>query len=502
MPTAIDARDIARQALVNVGVDTTPPPAPPEVLKARRDLVAFGHYVWRGFQSPPHIRYVADALRQVLVYLQTGGAQGIGRLLIELPVRHGKSRLAARLFPALALGMMPNLRLIVTSHTATLSGRHGRYIRNAVQTRPYQRLFPAVQLASDSQARDAWDLADPFTGGLLAIGKGGAVVGHDGHLIIGDDLFSGRADAESQTSRDNTWTWLQDDLMTRLEPGGAVVLIGNRWHEDDVHGRIRQFERDEWQIVRLPALAEANDPLGRAEGEALWADRFSMPMLRAIERRMGDYSFAGLYQQRPTSAEGGLIQRAWFDPLIDQCPPIVRAVRFWDLAMSERTSADYTAGVKLGVGEDGHTYILDVARERVEWGKLPEYMAQVILADGRDVAQGIEQKGYMTRAIQTLNADPRLHGYSIQGYPVDTDKVTRALSFVGRLQSKQMHALNRHWATAYIEELCSFPKGAHDDQVDATSGAWAMLEEGDAEGAAEAGEVYYEQEYRFSVSDY
>lgn len=503
MTQPFDLQDLTRRALLASGVDTTPPPEPPEVLAARRDLIPFGHYLWRRFLSPPHLRYVADQLAQVVLYLQTGGQQGIGRLLLEYPVRHGKSRLAARLFPALVLSLLPDTRVIVASHTAALSARHGRYIRNALQTHAYQRLFPHVRLAADSQARDAWDLAEPFEGGLLAIGKGGAVVGHDAHLIVADDLFAGRAEAESATVRESAWAWFQDDLLTRLEPGGAVVALGSRYHEDDVHGRLRRYEAGGWHAVRLPALAEADDPLGRAEGEALWPERFDAITLRAIEQRIGAYSFAGLYQQRPISAQGGMIQRAWFDPLLKDCPPIAHACRYWDLAMSEKTSADYTVGVKLGQGEDGHYYVIDVVRERVEWGKLHDLLARTMLVDGANVPQGIEQKGYMTRAIQTLNADPRLHGYSIQGFPVDTDKVTRALPFIGRLQSRLIHVLNRHWATAYVDELCSFPKGAHDDQVDATSGAWTMLEDGSGLLGDAGYEVFYEpDEYRFSNSDY
>jgi predicted phage terminase large subunit-like protein len=251
---------------------------------------------------------------------------------------------------------------------------------------------------------------------------------------------------------------------------------------DDPTGRaLRDFKSTPQKpIVRLrfPAIAEADDALGRAAGEALWPERYPIEELRAIEERMGEYSWSALYQQNPVPAEGGIFKLSWFSPLHDHCPDIIHAVRYWDLAMSEKTSADFTVGVKLGQAVDGHYYVIDVARQRVDWGNLTDFIATVMLQDGATCLQGIEEKGYMSRAIQDLNADPRLHGYSIFGYPVDKDKVTRALPYAAKCGAGLVHVLNHHFAQAYIEELCSFPYGTHDDQVDASSGAWAMI--GDA----------------------
>src|SRR5690606_37528102 len=125
------------------------------------------------------------------------------------------------------------------------------------------------------------------------------------------------------------------------------------------------------------------------------------------------------YQQNPTPAEGGIFKRDWFKVRMDasQLPAIVRAVRFWDLAMSEKTSADYTVGTYMAECEDGHFYIIDVGRAQIEWGDVTPYLADTILGDGAVVPQGIEEKGFMSRAVTDLYLDPRLRGYQVWGYP-------------------------------------------------------------------------------------
>ena len=273
---------------------------------------------------------------------------------------------------------------------------------------------------------------------------------------------------------------------------------------DDLIGRVIKNEGlvengGAWERLRLPAIAEVNDPLGRAEGEALWPWRYPIEVLRDRESKMGPYSWAAMFQQNPVPAEGGIFKRAWFEPFIDIAPQIVSAARYWDLAMSEKTTADFTVGVKIGQAVDGHFYVLDVVRARIDWGDLVKFMADVILADGSDVVQGIEEKGYMSRAVQELNADARLHHHQIWGYPVDTDKVTRALPFAAKLAAGTVHVLNAHWTQAYVDELLSFPNAAYDDQVDASSGVWGMI--GD-ELTVIDGAMQHGDDYRFSQSEY
>jgi predicted phage terminase large subunit-like protein len=378
---------------------------------------------------------------------------------------------------------------MLVSYGATLANKNSRYARTIINQPAFVSTFPGVALDPKSQAVDAWDIAGS-EGGADALGVLGGATGKGAHIQIWDDLIKNRQDAESETIRDRTWDGLIDDLMSRSEPGGALVLMATRWHQDDPTGRMLKLIEDSAKCngpvvrLRLVALPETDDDLEadrlagieRDPSGALWPERYPLKVLEAIRERSGPYSWSSLYQQRPTPAEGGLFKRVWFEPSVERTPPIKYAVRYWDLAMSAKTSADYTVGVKVGQATDGHFYILDVVRKQIEWGDLTEWMASVILADGMDVSQGVEDKGFMSRAISELNADPRLHGYQVWGYPVDTDKVTRALPVAAKLASGNLHMVTAHWNGAFVDEVCSFPQGAHDDQVDGLSGAWSMLD--------------------------
>jgi predicted phage terminase large subunit-like protein len=438
-------------------------------------LTDFKQRVDRRYEHAPHLEALDAELASINQYVQSGGTRGNGRLIVEMPPRHGKSLTCSRRFPAWFIGRNPDKRIMLVSYAANLAEKHGRAARNLMESPIYQRLFPGVTLARDSRAVDSWDIAG-HEGGMDALGITGGATGKGAHLLLIDDPLKSRAEAESDLYRDRIWDAFTDDLYTRLEPGGAVVVVATRWHVDDLTGRLLKNMPGTWKRLKLPALAEDADPLGRPIGAALWPARYPIETLRTIEQTLGPYSFAALYQQRPTPGEGGLFKLNYFEPARTDTPPTIhQIVRYWDLAMSEKTSADYTVGLKLGMDTDQHRYVMDVQRRQIDWGDLTEWMAQVMMADGPDVAQGIEAKGYQSRAIQMLNADPRLHGYSIFGYEADKDKFTRALPAAAKAAAGMMHVLDRHWTPAFLDEVCAFPNAAHDDTVDALSGAENML---------------------------
>src|SRR5690606_35861558 len=131
-----------------------------------------------------------------------------------------------------------------------------------------------------------------------------------------------------------------------------------RWHEDDLSGRLlREMEESEesekWEVVKIPALAETDDPLGRAPGEALCPERFSAEALSRIRTRIGSRSFESLYQQSPFPAEGSLFKREWFRRYVDAPPAGLKWFRGYDLAVSTKTSADHTASFRCALDEKG-----------------------------------------------------------------------------------------------------------------------------------------------------
>ncbi len=288
------------------------------------DFTAFKRLLWRAYQHAPHLAVIDSALTDIATHIETNGADGIGHLAIFIPPRHGKSQTVARLFPAWFLGRNPDKRVILTGYGASLVDKHSRAVRNLLLTDAYGGIFPKTRVATDSAARAAWDVAD-HTGGMDAAGIGGAITGKGADLLLIDDPVKNRQEAESAVMRERVWESYASDLYTRLEPGGAVVLIMTRWHPDDLGGRLLAREPENWTVIRLPALAEPDDPLGRAVGEALWTARYSVAKLEKTRASIGSHAFAALYQQRPLFHEGALFRAGWIKRAVS-APELHRVV--------------------------------------------------------------------------------------------------------------------------------------------------------------------------------
>ncbi|MFE9491389.1 terminase large subunit domain-containing protein [Streptomyces sp. NPDC006641] len=243
-------------------------------------------------------------------------ARGIPRkVLITMPPRHGKSRRAARWAPLWYLSRHPDHRVMIASYSADLADDHGRWIRDAINTYgPHLGLT----LHAGSKAANRFDLADPDTGhryegGLVTAGVGGGLTGKGAHLAIVDDPIKDAADAESPTMRRRLWDWWTSVLNTRIEPGGSILVIQTRWHEQDLAGRILAGEdASDWTILDLPATCDSeDDALGREIGEPLWPVRYGKKALAKIRRAVGERVWWSLYMQKPRPLEGGVWKWPW-----------------------------------------------------------------------------------------------------------------------------------------------------------------------------------------------
>ena len=266
--------------------------------KARRALynnfTLYKRYIFRRYRHAPHLELLDTALEEVVRYVESGGQEGIGRLIVEEPPRHGKTLTVSRLFPTWALGRNPEHRAMLISYGHTLANKNSRMARNILKSPWYQTIFPGVELASDSASSDAWDIKG-YEGGCDALGITGGATGKGAHYLVIDDPLKNRQEAESIVYRERTWDAYTNDLYTRLEPGGAIILTATRWHKDDPTGRVCKNntvidyadwvdrgnptatdDGDElWVRISLPAIAEDdNDALGRKLGEALWPWRY------------------------------------------------------------------------------------------------------------------------------------------------------------------------------------------------------------------------------------
>lgn len=437
-------------------------------------FTAFKRRVWRKYQHTAFHAEIDSHLELVAEYLRTNGERGINRLIINMPPRYGKTKSVSHHFPAWVLGQMPDIPIILTSYGSSLAWRNSRSVRNLIKREEYHEIYPHVGLSGDKKAAQEWMLRH-YDGGMIAAGVGGAITGSGGRLIIIDDPTKSRAEAESETYRERLKDWYQNDLYTRLEEPGAIILMNTRWHYDDLAGWLLGDNVDNWTVLSLPAIAEESDPLGRQPGEPLWPERHSAEKLARIAEQMGDYAFSALFQQKPRMGRGTL-----FKPLeistVDEAPDIVETVRFYDLAITEKQRASYTVGLKLGRKADGRLVVLDVWRIQQESPEVHRGIIQNALRDGSGVRLRLEAEKAGLVEWQNLMRDPDLHGYTIEAEPPQGDKYTRATPIAMRVNAGLVEMVKAPWNRSFIEELAVFPNGSANDQVDALSGAYKMFE--------------------------
>jgi predicted phage terminase large subunit-like protein len=413
-------------------------------------------------------------LMQVADYIATGGQSGIGRLMIFAPPRHGKSLKVSRVFPAWLMGHLPDTKLLLTGYNLKLPRGHSRWVRNAIDSDMYRTIFPSVRLAPDSSAADEWRIAGREGEGRAA-GVGGGITGQGATLTIIDDPVKGRAEAESETMRERLHEWYGSDLISRVEePGGAIVVMHTRWHVDDLAGWLLLNEKEDWTVLTFPALAEAGDQLGRAEGEALWPDRYTADWL-AKRRARNEYEFYSLYQQAPRDRTGGLFDTAHIK-VIDHAPECAQIVRFYDLAVTAKRKSDYTVGLKLGVTHDEQLVVLDIWRGQKELPDVQAAITQNAQIDGSKVRIRLEAEKAGIVGLQYLLRDPAMRPYTMDAVPPQGDKFTRAAPVASRVNAGRVSIVRAAWNRSFLDELAVFgPAAAHDDQVDALSGAYDML---------------------------
>jgi predicted phage terminase large subunit-like protein len=260
-----------------------------------------------------------------------------------------------------------------------------------------------------------------------------------------------------------------------MKPGGRIVLAMTRWHQDDLAGRL--IEQGGWRVVRLPALAEPGDPLGRESGEALWPGWESREALLDKQSTLGERQFAAMFQQAPMP-DGGTVFDVSKLVLVD-CPPPGMSVRGWDLAAGTDTSRDpdWTAGVKLTLCQAGGYVVEDVRRVRVAPCGLAALLLDVARQDGPDVTIGLPRDPGQAGLHQVMTLIEALAGYKAVPGAELGKKVNRADYFASQVNAGSVRIRRAPWNRAFIEELAAFPHGRKDDQVDALSRAFAMLTE-------------------------
>jgi predicted phage terminase large subunit-like protein len=404
------------------------------------------------------------------------------RLMILAPPGSAKTTYASRLFPAWYFAFRPRSNIIAVSHTQELSETNSGFVQRIVRENAETLGYG---LANDAKGR--WYATNAC--GYLAGSVGSAILGFRANIAVIDDPIKSRQEAESETSREHSWTWFVNDLLTRLTPDGAIVMIATPFHEDDLMGRLQRIQEGEWRVLRLPAVAEADDdPLCRKEGEPLWADdqygygQRLLEIQAAAEREGRSRDWYAQYQGRPRPPEGAMFKPGRM-PIIEPTlmPNIVEQVRAWDLASS--TKGDWTVGLKLArafTPAYENTFIVtDIVRFRGPPEEVRATVKTVAQADGYGTKIWIPRDPAQAGADQADSYIRMLSGHRAEAERMSGDKATRADAAASQANIGRLGMLRASWNGAFIEELAAFPRGVHDDQVDALSLAFSKLEQTD-----------------------
>jgi predicted phage terminase large subunit-like protein len=395
----------------------------------------------------------------------------IKRGMIFAPPRHSKSELASIRFPAYYLGLNPQHAIIGASYAENLAKSLSRACRDTVDGPAYRKLFPKVRLSLTGDVR--WQLEGKLDHrpSFIAAGIGGSISGEGANGLIIDDPIKNAKQAYSKVYRDDCHEWYTMVARTRLQPGGWIVLMMTRWHEDDLAGRLLKAEREQWTVLTLPAV----NPEGKYElkpYKALWLSRYGVDALASLRRDVGPIGWGALYQQDPQTATGSIFKREWFRPYKrTDVPQFEDIIQIWDTAFEAGQENDYSACVTLGRVQD-RVYVIRVWRDRVQW---PDLLRRA-RREAELVEQGyrqpvtrviIENKGSGISLRQALQADPT---FRWPVFPIEAllKKRVRATQVSGYPEAGQVHVLaDQEWTPGFIDELCEFDKGMHDDQVDA-----------------------------------
>jgi predicted phage terminase large subunit-like protein len=438
----------------------------------RADFAAFAErafhtlYPKTEFLMNWHLRVVAARLAAVRL-------GHVRRLMINLPPRHLKSLLASVAFPAWILGHMPSAEVLCVSYAQELADKWSRDCRRIVMSRWYRWLFP-TRLARVPQAMAEFETT--AQGRRISTSVGGVLTGRGADLIVIDDPLQ-PDDALSEARRQAANEWYDHTLYSRLndKARSAIVLVMHRLHEDDLAGHV--LAQEDWDVVRFPAIAETDERhriktlrgpvvFSRRRGEALHPAREPPAMLEAIRRTVGEYNFAGQYQQAPAPLGGGMVKPVWFKRYLPEELPAAfeRVVQSWDTANKASELADFSVCTSWGI-VGPRLYLLDVLRARLEYPDLKRAVRAHHLRWRPDVVL-IEDRASGTQLIQELVTDG-LH--AVTRYP-QADKVMRMHAQTATIENGFVHLpQTAPWLAEYLHELVVFPNGRHDDQVDSTA---------------------------------
>ena len=397
-----------------------------------------------------------------------------GRLIINMPPRHTKSEFASVYFPAWIIGKFPKLKIMQVSHNTELAVRFGSKVRNIIDSSEYKQIFGDVKLREDSKAKGRWETNQG--GEYYAAGVGASITGRGADLLIIDDPHT-EQDSMSDLAMERAYDWYTSGPRQRLQPGGSILLVMTRWAEDDLTGRLLKAQKepkaDSWKTISFPAILP--------DGKPVWSEYWELSELEKIKASLPVRNWSAQYMQEPTSEEGAIIKREWWQPWKHEgVPNLMHVIQSYDTAFSKKETADYSAITTWGVFYPDEVtpniILLDAIRGKYDFPEL-----KVVAMDAYKYWEAesviIEQKA---------SGEPLTQEFRRMGIPVipfipskGNDKFARVNAVAPLFESGAVwFPYGESFADAVIEECASFPHGANDDFVDSMTQAMLRYRQG------------------------
>ena len=445
------------------------------------------------------VRYLEESETELGQCIQVDSSDGLYLVGKSLIPTHN-SELVSRRLPPYIFGHNPDASIIACSYSADLSSRMNRDVQRVISSPEYKRVFPETTLweknirtvADGSYLRNSEIFEVVNRKGVYrCAGVGGGITGMGGNFLIIDDVIKNSEEAESPIYREKIWEWYTTTFYTRAEKDAGILITLTRWHDDDLAGRLLKLAEkdpnaDQWDVISFPMVKETHkDPQDPREiGEPLWPNKFSPEKVVKIKATLGSRNFQALHQQSPTSEKGNLVKREWwkFYKALPQNFDLMTTT--WDCTFKDDKTSDFVVGQAWGKLVNDF-YLIDQVRDQMGFTATCKAMIAFCAKHKRAMEHIVEEKANGAAIIDTLSSKV----IGIVPYKPTESKYARANSVVPMIESGHVllpdpDYFDAPWVNDYIEEWASFPKGKHDDQVDATvqylirmqSNAYAWLE--------------------------
>lgn len=449
---------------------------------ARQSLLGFILYTFKDYKAG----WVHEEICQKLDdFLEAVKNKKSPRLMLNMPPRSGKTEIVSRRFPAYIFGRCPDMEIIATSYSDDLATRNNKDVQEIIDSDSYTVLFPNTKLYGKgimNIAKNLYRRSSNFfeivnhKGTYKSAGVGGGITGMGADILIIDDPFKNRLEADSPTVRKKVYDWYTSTLYTRHSPGAGILIIANRWHTDDLCGKLLEKDKGakKWEVIEYPAIATHNEK-HRKRGEALHPERYSLNELLQIKADIGSRDWEALYQQRPTIDGGAVFKEEWIKYWTTLPNSFDTMIISWDMAFKAADTTDYVVGQVWG-RKGADCYFIDQVRKRMSFTDTIHEFIKLSNKHPRAFKKLVEDKANGPAVIDVLKKE-------VQGIvPIvpKESKVARAYAVTPMWEAGNVYIpspLIAPWVKDYKTELTNFPVVAHDDQVDATTQALRELQQ-------------------------